>query len=1028
MAKQDLFAGFGVEAYQARVNRKVTPGGQKRDQAHLILLAKNKTGIDNLMMLNYYANTEGGYYVPRVDWELLEQYHEGIIATSACVAGLVARGVVNEDDTALNKFQHIFGDDFFVEIHTYTKDKDMTGIGDDPDIIVNQMEMNNELVSICRERGIPMVYANDAHYACQGDYPFHEVLLASQFNKSLKDPTRMSHPKPCLYIMGEDVVRETLSYLPDSVVDEAIANSDLIASLCKETQLVEPGRHLPVFVPKEITDETNAAILIRLTKAGLEDRYGTPIPKDAEERALYELRTIIGAGLADYFLITHDFCAHADAAGILRGPGRGSAAGSILAYALGITHVDPLKYGLYFERFYNIGREKGLPDIDIDFVNERRNEIDTYLRKRWGEHNVLPIGTHIRMKPLQAITKMAKVFDIPFNDVEEIKGIVKSVPDINIISADQIGWFVGPGIKVAVLEEEKDGQTIEREQYELLRPFMKRYPNFFDAVYELTGKLFTYGIHASAIIISDVDIRKYIPVTLRTEESGGKKMLASQIEMKELDKLGFPKFDRLGLKTLDVLDEVAAAIGEDRNFWWHIDWESLPEDFWKQIERGNTLGLFQVEDGMAKSIGKRMKPRSIEDLAAIVALNRPGPLRQIIPETGQTAVETFLRCRSGEQEVQYPHEFLEDILAPTQGIFLFQEQVINYFSKIGYDPVMADEIRNILGKKLAVKMQEEHPRYMEYATRHIDEASAQKIWEAIETFSLYSFNKAHSVSYAFILAATMYAKFYHTILMFMSCIHKAKDRDERGQFVMEARRMGIEVHHPDINRSEISMASIDGEIYFGLSDVKNVGQAAKWVIKNRPYADFDDFMQKHEAQQDAWEAQEERKGKSARQQITSRAIDCLWKAGAFGERDDATASEIADDEEELLGVALTTDIPDVLAEYGDKFEGLDEYGVLEDMLYLDEVVRIPGQIYEVRKIKTKKGKTPGAEMAFVKIEWFNGYGEFTVFPERWNACKDWLLSPRAVGIFTLEVNRRGPIFVNGKRFTPSGRTTAGVAQ
>jgi len=1030
MAKRDLFVGFGVEAYQAKTSRMVTPGGGKRDQAHLILLAKNAKGMENLMMLNYHANVSGGYYVPRVDWELLEEYHEGVIATSACVGGLVAKGIVNQDLSDLYRFLDIFKDDFFLEIHTYTKDKDMTGIGDDKTLIVTQAEINYEMVSVAREMGIPMVYANDAHYACKSNYQYHEVLLAAQTNRTLDDPDRMSHPEACMYIMAEENVREALRYLSETVVDECIANSDLIADRCRDTQLAEPGSHLPVFIPKEITDESNNAILIRLVKEGCKRRYGAITP-EISDRAVYELRTIIDAGLGDYFLITEDFTSWADGVGILRGPGRGSAAGSIIAYVLGITHVDPLKYGLYFERFYNVGRAKGLPDIDIDFVNRRREELDKYLKDRWGEHNVIPIGTHIRMKPLQALTKMAKVFRVPFNDVEEIKGIVKSVPDVNIISADQLHWYLRDGIKVAVLEtEDAEGNIVPREQAELLAPWMEKHKDYFEAVFELTGRLFSYGIHASAIVISDVDVRSILPVTLKTDEQGtGKKVLATQIEMKEVEALGFPKFDRLGLKTLDVLDEVATAIGEDVNWWWAIDYDALDESFWKQIERGNTLGVFQVEDGMAKSIGKRLKPRNILDLSAIVALNRPGPLRSVNKETGLTAVETFLRCRQGEMEPEFPHPILEEVLESTYGVFLYQEQVINFFGLIGYDLVMADTIRDFLGKKKAAQMAAEHPRYMEYATQHMDEEDAQRVWDLIIDFSFYSFNKAHSVGYGLITAATMYAKHYHQIPMFMASIHNAKDRDEAGQFVMEARRMGIEVHHPDINKSHEKMAEVDGAIYFGLTDVKSVATRWLWVKKNRPFSSYEHFMAVRDEQQKEWS--DAKSGKSASQQIPTNAIDALRRAGAFEKispRDDVSLAQRAEDEEELLGVALTSIIPEVLASQPEEFEGLDSYECIEDVVYLGETIRLPGQVYEVRTTRTKKGKSPGQEMGFVKIEWPGGHTEFTVFPDKWMACRDWLFENRNVGIFKLIMKMRGPIFESGKKYTPFGTATEGDQQ
>ena len=384
MRRKGLIPGFGIEAYQAAVHREARPESKKksRDQHHLVLLAKNDKGVENVMRLSDEANRTGFYFVPRVDWDLLEKYSEGVMATSACLSGLIAKGINNDDKSDLYRYLDIFGDDFLIELHTY----------DDP----YQREINKELVAIASEHGVPMVYANDAHYSCVEDYEHHEIMLCMQTGAKITDEKRMSHP-PCLYIMDEAQVRESLSYLPEAAVDQAIANSSEVLERCRDAELPEPRMHLPVFVPREATlDKSNDHTIIRMVEEGLEARY-PEVTDEIEKRAEYELETIISAGLADYFLITADFCQWADDSGIQRGPGRGSVGGSIIAYVLGITDVDPIKYNLYFERFYNAGRDEGLPDIDIDFEPERRTEIDDYLRSRYGSNQVIPVGNHIRM-------------------------------------------------------------------------------------------------------------------------------------------------------------------------------------------------------------------------------------------------------------------------------------------------------------------------------------------------------------------------------------------------------------------------------------------------------------------------------------------------------------------------------------------------------------------------------------------------------------------------------------------------------
>lgn len=552
MKARDLFAGFGMEGYQASVHRKHIPEKRKQDAFHVILLAQNPTGVRNLMCLSDAANRDGYYYKPRLDWELLEEYNEGLVCTSACAMGLVARGIVNDDHSDLNRYLNIFGDRFFIELHTYKKDKFFEKSG------MTQGELNEQLVGLAVERGIPLVYANDAHYTHKDHYPYHEVMLAMQMNKSLDDEDRMSHP-PCLYIMDEKEVSDALDYLPRPLVDQAILNSDIIMQMCREAKLEEPRMHLPRFQPREKVEGSNSSLLVKLVEDGCEQRYGD-VTDEVEDRAIMELETILGSKdqvLVDYFLITWDFCNWLDAQGIERGPGRGSAGGSLVSYVLGITDVDPIKYNLYFERFYNAGREEGLPDIDTDVERAGRPLVLQYFKDRYGQNNVIPIGTHIRMKPLATIDKLGKPLGIPYNDIENIKKIIKVIPDIGILSAEQIGWHSGPGIKVAVLEDEVASVK--------LAPFIEEYPDLFECAEFIGGRISTYGIHASAVVVSDVDVRGCLPAMMLTarDVDGTKsdRQPATQIEMREVEKLGFPKMDILGLRTLDTLKQVRVLTG-----------------------------------------------------------------------------------------------------------------------------------------------------------------------------------------------------------------------------------------------------------------------------------------------------------------------------------------------------------------------------------------------------------------------------------------------------------------------------------
>jgi DNA polymerase-3 subunit alpha len=990
MNKRNLQPGFGIEAYQAAVHRTARPEEKKksRDQHHLVLLAKNKTGIENLMRINDEANRTGFYFVPRVDWELLEKYHEGVIATSACLAGLVAKGIAKDDRSDLYKYLDIFKEDFYIELHTYDDEY--------------QREVNKELVTIANQHGVPLVYANDAHYSCASDYGHHEVMLCMQTGAKITDEKRMSHPQ-CLYIMDENDVQGSLSYLDSSVVQESICNSFNILESCKDARLPEPKMHLPVYVPREATqDKSNNHLIVRLVEEGLNDRFPEITP-EIEDRAAYELETIIEAGLADYFLITADFCNWADDSGIERGPGRGSAGGSLVAYALGITDVDPLKYNLYFERFYNAGRDEGLPDIDIDFEPERRTEVDEYLKSRYGTHQVIPIGNHIRMKPKMTIDRVSKALGIPFGDAEAIKKIIDTIPDINIISADQIGWEPGPGIKIAVLEDPDAAQR--------LQPYMDKHPELFEHAKAIGGRLVTYGVHASAIVISDVDIRGVLPTMFRASDDGtkGKKVLATQVEMREVEDMGFPKFDRLGLRNLSTLKSVVDLTGGDWSYK-DIDWDSLPEDFWQLIESGFTLGLFQVEDGNAKKIGKKLKPRSIEDLAAIVALNRPGPLRSGV-------VERFIARRNEEEPVVYPHEILRDILRETYGDFLYQEQVIAYFRAIGYDMKEADGIRKMLGKKLVIEMEKEYPRYLERASQFMDEKIAKSIWDLIADFSKYSFNKSHAVAYAIILARTMYAKWKHPIEFIMSSIQT--NPADVGSYIREASMMGIKINAPDINMSDVEIAQKDGQIWFGLKNIKWIGEeAAKWVVDNRPFENIEDFRNKHALAQKDWE--KNKKGKSPRQMLRSSQIDTLISAGAFDRTDprEYDLMEEAENQKELFGFAIVDPNQSIVEKHRSRLESLTAYDELEHML--GSSAEIPGIITEVKEVKTKTG----ASMGRVKIEWEGAEAEFAVFGasrwdnrDRWAEYKSWLLKPMTVGVFYVKIGERGLVLQSGEKIS-----------
>jgi len=1021
--KRDLFIGYGMEAYQAEHGREnhTVPGTYNeyfkmgQDQFHLVLLAKNKEGYLNLLRISDEANRTGFYYKPRVDWDLLKQYREGIIATSACLGSLINQKLIEGDETPVDMMMRTFGDDFLIEIHTYSTDF--------------QAEVNEHLISIARDRGIRMVYANDAHYAYPDEYEIHEAMLCAQYGENIDDvkgrknkdtgvfevglpdsPT-YHHPQ-CLYIMGEDDVREHLSYLPDDVVDEAISTSDWLMETCNFI-VDPPSLHLPKF--KLGKKEVNSADFLQtLVVEGLESKFDE-ITDEIISRVEYEYEAIVDAGLADYFLIVWDYISWAKKQGIMVGPGRGSVGGSILAYALGITNIDPLKYGLQFERFWNPGRTDGLPDIDVDFEKSSRQEIIEYVKKKYGENRVLPIGNHIFMRPKSAIDKAGMVLyeKPPYGLMKTVNKIIESTDDAGaVMTWDDMMEEVG---------EELDG-------------YMKSEPELFALAEGLSGRLQNYGVHASAVVISDVDLPEHLPSRMASD-SEKKKVLVTQAEMKQVEKEGFPKFDFLGLRNLDTVMRTAILSGEfgedsrearkriNKHFW-ELDLNSLEEDYWRMIDDGHTLGLFQIDESSSpRRIGKRLHPRNVEDLAFIVALNRPGPLRGGV-------VDRFLERRSGEEQVTYPHEILIDILGPTYGDFLYQEQVIDFFKAIGYSLSDADHIRKILGKKLVDEMQDEFPIYLERATQHMSEPRAMAIWESIEDFSKYSFNKAHAVGYGMILAWTLYAKAKWPTEFIMASIET--NPKKVGSYINEARRIGVQVLPPDATRSDVFISKIEGEILYGLRDIKGIGdKTAQWVVDNRPYKSPEQFLEKQQAAE-----------KPAcnlghfKKMMEAGAFDTFGYRLASCERCDGTGKmkveglrlrEVCDQckdgwnkidmpdmeervqfEEQYLGIALTDAYAELVEKYKEEIDALDDIGLA--MQEDPSEIEVPGIIKSVRKTKTRADANPryaNRDMAHVTISWEGEDVTFVAFPDDYDAFH-FVLKENVLCRFKLKTTKKGP--------------------
>jgi DNA polymerase-3 subunit alpha len=963
---------LGIESYQARDSRlnhhksDLKGNRPKNDRSHLIILAYNQQGVENLWTLSTRAYLEGFYHKPRVDWEILEEHKEGLVLTSACMGGKIASAISEgaNAEAVLDQYLKIFDDKFYIELHTYDSD--------------NQRAINSELVSLGQKKGVPFVYATDAHYACGEQYHNHEAFVNMSMRKKKSEADR-NHPD-CLWILDEDDIKKALDYLPRSVVEESISNTHAIAEM-SEVELPEKRKRIPTW------GKEGPLKLVNLIEEGYKEKVAS---EDSDnrymERIEKELDAIFDAQLADFFLIEHLVNEHAENSDILRGPGRGSVGGSLVAYLLGITDIDPIKYGLIFERFYNKGREQGgLPDIDTDFAVEDRDKIKEFVRDTFGDECVTHIGTVMKLHGKSAIERVGKYLEVPIKDIEDIKLIVDSTTDAGLMA----DW----------------DDIVEVGE---LQGWIAKYPELFAMAGDLHGRIFASSIHASGFIVGDEPLASICP--LRLDKSAGRKdgEIATQFDMHEIDSLGFMKLDFLALKNLSVLKETQKLIKRNHGVDWDfkkLHHEDNLEDkpFWDLLDRGLTVGVFQVEDGgIAKRIASHMHCRNIEDLAVLVALNRPGPLRA-------GYVDMYLERREGAK-YEVLHPFIEDIVEDTYGVFVYQEQVIQLFTKMGFSLEEADDVRRIMGKKKVKEMEEFYPRYMERAIQNMDEKSANELWNELLGFSKYAFNKAHSVAYGIITLWTLWTKHMYPAEYLLACIRKEDVRDDVPRFISEAQRMGIKVKAPDINKSMFETDIMENTIYLGLKDVKGVSKGAEWVIENRPFEGYDHMLEVLEQQNKKFLADKKAgkaDGPSPKQRLGANKAKALFNSGAFDEFEDRPISkrERRMFEKELLGIILTNEAPKIL----DKYKDVIQQECVTDFSELKKAGTyiVAGEIKSIRSLKTKKGQ----DMAFINLEYGDQTIEFAVFEQHTLGFSDIIQECTPV-IANIKVNNRGASLVN----------------
>ncbi|TYQ12977.1 UNVERIFIED_CONTAM: DNA polymerase-3 subunit alpha [Acetivibrio alkalicellulosi] len=821
---------LGCEIYTAKRSRFDKQAGIDSEPGHLVLLARNITGYKNLMKIVSIGFTEGFYYKPRVDMEILEQYSEGLIALSACLSGDIPKAILNGNyekarEIAL-KYNDIFGSDYFyLELQS-------NGIEE-------QNIVNAQLIKLSNDTGIPLVATNDAHYIRRQDAKAHEILLCIQTGKNINDENRMRFSSDDYYIKSTEEMRNMFKFIP-----QAMENTQKIANMCN-VSLEFNKLHLPHFAVPDGVDSFE--YLKSLCYDGLKRKYtDNEIDHIKKQRLKYELDVIRQMGYVDYFLIVSDFIKYAKDNGIMVGPGRGSAAGSLVSYCLDITTIDPIKYNLLFERFLNPERIS-MPDIDIDFCYERRQEVIDYVVKKYGEDRVAQIITFGTMAARAVIRDVGRALDIPYGDVDMVAKMIPFQIGMNIDKALELN----PELKNLYSEDEKVRELIATGRL-------------------LEGMPRHASTHAAGVVISKEPITEYVPLQ-KNDDS-----VTTQFTMGLLEELGLLKMDFLGLRTLTVIRDTVNLANKNYDKQINIDNIDMnDENVYKLIGEGKTTGVFQLESMGMTQFMKELQPTSLEDIIAGISLYRPGPMDQI---------PRYIRNKNNPQLIKYHHPLLENILDVTYGCMVYQEQVMQIVRDMaGYSMGRSDLVRRAMSKKKISVMEEERKNFIHGVTddegnvvvkgsvsNGVDEKTANIIFDEMMDFASYAFNKSHAAAYGVIAYQTAWLKCYYPIEFIAALLNSFLASSEKvSQYIYECKNMGIDILPPDINESSIKFTVVNGKIRFGMAAIKNVGEnAVKAIIDeknyNGNYKSFRDFLERIE-------------GKD----VNKRCIDSLVKSGAF---------------------------------------------------------------------------------------------------------------------------------------------------
>ena len=996
----DINPIVGCEFYVAPGNRSIKSGNDKKSRSnHLILLAKNYEGYKNLMVLASKAYTEGFYYKPRIDDELLMEYSSNLICTSSCLAGYIPRKLLdNQFEDAKKKaeqYLEIFGKgNFYLELQDHG--------------IPEQKIVNEKIMALSKETDIPLVASNDMHYLDKEDANAQDILICIGTNRKKHEAKRMKFPSSEFYMKSKEEMYEIFSYVP-----EALTNTVKIAESCN-LEIKLPGPLLPDYsIPENFNNPDD--YLRYLTNEGLEKRY-PEITDEIKERANFELDIIINMGFTGYFLIVWDFIHYARENDIPVGPGRGSGAGSIVAFGLMITDIDPLKYDLIFERFLNPDRVS-MPDFDIDFCFERRQEVIDYVTRKYGKDRVGQIITFGTLKAKAVIRDVARVLDFPYAESDLISKLIPSDPKMTLSKAIDLEP------KLKELEQKGD-----------------KFKELIDTGKRLEGLSRHASTHAAGVVIGKSILTDYVPL-YRDSKTGS---ISTQYTMDLLEDCGLVKMDFLGLKTLTLIKNTETLIKRnDPDF----STENIPEEdleTFKLLGKGKSVCVFQFESSGMQGILKQAKPDSIEDLIALNALYRPGPM-QYIPQ--------FIDSKSGKQAIKYPDPSLIDVLKQTYGVIVYQEQVMKVAQIIGgFSLGKADILRRAMGKKKVKEMDKMKIEFIEGAvTKGFTTIKAEDIFEMLVPFAGYGFNKSHAAAYSVIAYKTAYLKAnYPAEFMAANLTNEINTPDKMTLYITETKSMGLKILPPNVNLSYKNFAVANGDIIYGLVGVKNVGAAAvEEIIRAREdqgkYTSFIDFLEKVDL-------------KSINRKVMESLINC----GAFDSFEENRATLIHNSErvidfvskikaQSMFGQTSLFDSNDNSALPSFEIENIQELPVLEllnnekellgyyfsghpmdkyrniwqksinlnlnktDKAMADRKYTVMGTIISSRVITTKRGQ----QMAFLQIEDFEGSIELIIFPKIWEEKSIYLSVDSVVGFAgKIDASRGDPKLLVDEVFRP----------